>query len=224
MNFKEQALALYKKVFNEDSDAFAKVFTDKYFDDCCRYILRDGKMLSMLYLIGCNVKCDGESYPAAYLYAAATDPEFRGQGLMGQLIKEAKEECEKEGKVLITKPATPDLFGYYGRFGFEVCSYLYLSDLDIDKTFRVSIKEYICFREKLLENTPHIDLNDMEFALSGFELYANDSFCAVYDGEEQKIKEYILKEEDKLSGDTAFAMWVSKNKPCERLYFGIAMD
>lgn len=224
MNYKKQALDLYKKVFYEDSDDFANSFTNKYFDDCCRYILQSGKIVSMLYLLGCSIKCDGKTYPAFYLYAAATDPEFRNKGLMGQLIERAKEECEKEGKILITKPANPGLFGYYGRFGFEVCSFLSLQKYDIDKSFRVSAKEYICFREKVMCDTPHITLCDMEFAVDGFELYANDKFCAAFDREEQKVKEYIFKGKDMLSGQSPFAMWWGKFKPCDRVYFGIAMD
>ena len=220
MNFKEQALILYKKVFCEDSEEFAQNFTDRYFDKCCRYIISGGKLVSMLYLLDCSIFDGEKTYSAKYLYAAATHPDYQHKGLMSNLIKSAL----AEEKNIVTKPATRELFSFYEKFGFKVCSYSTGFNVCVDERFKVSDKEYIYYRNMLLENTPHITLEDMDFALAGIELYANDNFCAAFDRQEQKVKEYISKDKEKLLGDIPFAMWTVENPICNRVYFGMAMD
>ncbi|MBO5852876.1 MAG: GNAT family N-acetyltransferase [Clostridia bacterium] len=214
MELKEQALALYKEVFWEDGADFATAFTDKYFERCCKYVLINGEIVSMLYLLDCTV-FDGENtFLAKYLYAAATKVEHRKKGLMSKLINSAL----MENKIIITKPATEELFAFYEKFGFTVCSY---KD-DVKKEFhnKIERKEYIKIRKSLLLNTPHIILADEEFALCGLALYGNDAYCAAVDNDTKLVKEYISKNSQK--GTKPFAMWTLKDKP--PVYFGVAMD
>lgn len=216
MDLKEQATSLYKTVFHEDGEDFAKTFTDKYFDDCCRYTVCDGKMVAMLYLLDCSVSSGQNRFSAYYLYAAATHPDYRGKGLMSSLINSVLEE----GKIVITRPATKELFAFYEKFGFSVCSFKDKTEKEFASEDRLGINEYIKLRKKLLKNIPHIILTDQEFALGGLALYGNDTYCAAVDLETSIVKEYI--NHDVFRGTTPFAMWTAKNdKP---VYFGIAMD
>lgn len=215
MQKKEEALSLYQKVFAEDSAEFARTFTDKYFDMCCRYIERDGKIVSMLYLLDCKVFNGDETYHAFYLYAAATDPDYRNRGLMSELLNEVL----KENKVIITKPANEKLFHFYEKFGFKTCSYKDKVKKKFGAEERLNTCQYINLRKKLLENIPHIMLNDEEFALEGLTLYGNGCYCAAID-EDGETKEYIDKNVSK--SKKPFAMW---NKEINAsFYFGIAMD
>lgn len=215
MNFKEQALSLYKKVFHEDGEDFAKTFTDKYFDKCCRFIEKDGKIVSMLYLLDCKV-FDGEAtYSAFYLYAAATHPDYRNKGLMSKLISSVL----KEDKVIITKPANDKLFSFYEKFGFAVCSFKDEIKKEFPKEETLNLEQYIELRKKLLINIPHIVLSDAEFALDSLNLFGNGVYVAAVD-EDGKVKEYINQKV--LKAEKPFAMW-NKNTG-HNLYFGIAMD
>ncbi len=216
MTLKEQALSLYKKVFYEDSEDFAKTFTDKYFDKCCRYILCDGKMVAMLYLLDCVVFDGEKNHPALYLYAAATDPDYRNRGLMSKLI----DSVLKENKTIVTKPANQSLFSFYENFGFTVCSFKDETKKEFPKEETLNTEQYIALRKKLLRNIPHIILTDEEFALDSFTLYGNDTYCAAVD-ENGQIKEYI--DQNVLKNKKPFAMW-NKNTDNNKLYFGIAMD
>lgn len=215
MNFKEQALSLYKMVFCEDSEDFAKTFTDKYFDKFCRFIEKDGKIVSMLYLLDCKV-FDGEAtYSAFYLYAAATHPDYRNKGLMSKLIS----SVIKEDKVIVTKPANDELFSFYEKFGFTICSFKDEIKKEFPKTEELNVKQYIELRKQLLTNIPHIILSDEEFALDGLTLFGNGAYVAAVD-EDGMVKEYINQKVSK--AQKPFAMW--NKKADNSLYFGLAMD
>lgn len=219
MNLKNQALELYKTVFYEDDEHFAETFTNKYFENSCRFILKDGKMIAMLYLIDCTFKNGNQEYPAKYLYAAGVLPEYRKQGIMSKLLNDAL----AEENIIITKPANSNLFAFYEKFGFKVCAY---KD-ELTKSFKnpTSTENYINKRKELLKNIPHIVLKDEEFSLKDLTLYADDNFIVAADPDTNEIKEYIQENKDLLNGKTPFAMWKHKNNNLpSRIYFGIAMD
>lgn len=219
MNLKNQALELYKTVFYEDDELFAETFTNKYFETSCRFILKDGKMVAMLYLLDCTFKNGNEEHPAKYLYAAATHPSYRGQGLMSNLINKVLIEEE----IIITKPANETLFAFYEKFGFCVCAY---KD-ELTKSFKnpTNTENYINKRKELLKNVPRIVLKDEEFSLKDLTLYADDNYIVASDPDTNEIKEYISKNEDPLNGKTPFAMWKHSVKSLpSKIYFGIAID
>ena len=143
MTLKEQALSLYKEVFAEDAAEFAEAFTDRYFDKCCRYKIVEGKIVSMLYLLDCTVFDGEKNCSAAYLYAAATHPNFRGKGLMSELINEARLEQE----IIVTKPATESLFSYYEKFGFKVCSFKDEIKENFKSEDKININQYVALRK-----------------------------------------------------------------------------
>lgn len=216
MTLKQQALSLYREVFPEDSEDFAKSFTDRYFDNCCRYTLSDGKLVSMLYLLDCNIFDGEKNYPAKYLYAAATHPEHRNKGLMSRLISSVL----GEEKIIVTKPATKELFFFYEKFGFSVCSFKDYVQREFHSSERLNAEQYKTLRKELLKNIPHISLSDEKFTLDGFTFYGNDNYCAAVDPEDKIVKEYLS--EDAPHSKNPFAMWTLKNK--KPVYFGLAMD
>ncbi len=230
MTLKEQGKQLYKTAFPSDPNGFINDFFDRFFQKSCRFILKDGKIASMLFLLPCELKIKEKSYPAAYLYAAATLPEYRGQGLMSELIEQAKLETVEKGTALITKPASESLYGYYAKFGFKTAFYSTACDLhDLpDNQKSLTIDEYIAKREELLKDIPHIILKDMSFALSGLKLIGNTDFCAAVelDGDKVRVKEYLHRNNFVETAKTPFAMLIKPENIslAEKLYFGIAMD
>jgi len=62
---------------------------------------------------------------ADYIFYAATSPEHRGKGLMGELISETVSKLKtRGGDCAILIPAEKSLFDYYSRFGFTTAFYV----------------------------------------------------------------------------------------------------
>ncbi len=230
MTLKEQAIQLYKTAFPTDSDEFINSLFSKYFNDNLFYLLLDGKVVSMLFLIPCELKMFEQKYPAAYLYAAATLPQYRGQGLMTKLINRIKKETVENGVALITKPANKGLYDYYAKFGFKTAFYQGNNDAlkPLENSLEITAKKYIEIREALLKNTPHILLSDMDFALSGLKFFGNEKFCVAADSFEGSlnVKEFLTEDFDINGANNPFAMMICPKGihfP-EKMHFGPAMD
>ncbi len=248
MTLKEQALALYKTAFPDDPDDYAADFINRFFEKNCRYILKDDRLVSMLFLLGGRLIKDKKSYPVLYLYAAATLPEYRGNGLMAELIEKSKLEAKEKGAFLLTKPASESLFGYYEKFGFKTA--VFSADRPIKKqNYAKPLKEmkreeYETARNKLLKDTPYITLDDTNFALSFFTLFGDDDSVAAVDITEDPpfVKEFITRDEKgtdrllssldktealfRIKGDAPFAMIIAPKgeATCEKIHFSLALD
>lgn len=227
MTLKEQTVQLYSTVFKDDPHSFVSDFINRYFENNCRYTVKDGKIVSMLFLLEGEIKADGRVYPAAYLYAAATHPDYRMRGLMKDLIEKAKQETVDKGIVLATKPAEQSLYGYYARFGFET-RFFSSSPAPLGDAESLTAEQYLKLREELLKDVPHLYLTDTDFLLDGLKLVGNSEFCAATDMSDGKcqVKEYISKNTDPRKGEIPFAMLITPEKVNlpQKLYFGLAMD
>ncbi len=174
---KKQATELYGLCFPEDPADFAENLTEKYFDDCCRYLLSDDRIVSMLYLFDGKIFMQGKILPAKYIYAAATHPDYRGRGFMSRLLEQVIHEAERQDAVLILRPATESLFSYYGRLGFKTAFY------NIEgKTFaepeQMELTQYLERREELLKDLPHFSFNTLyEDIFTDHTLKAGEKGC-----------------------------------------------
>ncbi len=126
---KDDLQCLWETVFG-DSRKVTDAFFDNAFDsDGCFYIAAEGKAVSALYLLPVSF-ADQKGY---YLYAAATLPSYRGQGLMGMLLTEALVYARQQGDFVYLCPAEESLYDYYRKHGFETVLYArYLSDADTE--------------------------------------------------------------------------------------------
>ena len=244
MTLKEQASALYKTAFPDDPDDFALGFINRFFEKNCRYILKDDRIASMLFLLDGSLKENGGKRPALYLYAAATLPEYRGMGLMAGLIEKAKAEAKEKGAFLLTKPATPSLFSYYESFGFKTAVFseekLVKRETDQKPLGKIGFEEYERLKEKLLENTPHVNLTDSKYVLSFFDLFGDENTVAAVDTAEEPpvVKEFItgdgqgrdrllasLNSDEaifRINGNTPFAMTIPPTDTS--IHFMLALD
>ena len=115
---------LYERVFNHDG----KGFVDYYYEDRCRdnRILVDvetdetgmEQVVSMIHLNPYTLCVKGEEMPALYVFAVATEEDYRHQGRMARLLQETDLICEAEGiPFLFLIPVDPAI---YAPFGYEV--------------------------------------------------------------------------------------------------------
>lgn len=92
---------LWARVFGDDEAVIASFFDHFGRRLICISASREGRLVSALYLIPFDFVGGGRRQRALYLYAAATDPDCRGQGLMSGLIGKAKEFMNNNGFDLI---------------------------------------------------------------------------------------------------------------------------
>lgn len=119
LNLKWQVRALWKLCFN-DSDAFIQLYFDKkYRRDNTDIVLRQKRVVSALQRLPYSMSYYGSVVPVVYLSGLCTHPEYRGNGLMGSLIRQAHRKMYEAGcwfSLLI--PANESLVSFYARFGY----------------------------------------------------------------------------------------------------------
>lgn len=103
-----------------DSDSDIDLFMELCFQKDNAIVCYDGKKLvSMLFLLPAEISFYGKEYPAYYIYAAATSPDYRKRGIMGKMLGFADTVSIERGiKFLFLVPANEHLFDYYEKFGY----------------------------------------------------------------------------------------------------------
>ncbi len=125
-------------------------------------ILKDGgKLCSMLALPEVKLTfADGWSVKGGYVYALATHPEMRGKGYASILMDVA---CgllkERQFDCVLTVPAQPSLFGFFGKNGYTPGFYHKLVTAQaggVSQSRRLTGGEYAALRETLLCGRTHV--------------------------------------------------------------------
>lgn len=108
--------SLWKAAFG-DNDAFLDMFYATGFSpQRCRCILDEDRVAAVLYWFDCF--CEGRKL--AYIYAVATDPAYRNQGLCRQLIDDTHNHLKQQGYAgAMLLPQEPSLRVMYGKMGYE---------------------------------------------------------------------------------------------------------
>lgn len=114
MNIKEECISVYKAAF-EESPAFDNRLFEVAFS-CCRYLVKNGKIASILFALPCYIETENGQDEAVYIFAAATSPEFRKQGFMTELLEKVKKEFEC---TVFLRPASKNLIEFYKSKGFK---------------------------------------------------------------------------------------------------------
>jgi GNAT superfamily N-acetyltransferase len=121
-NFDKDAITnIWANCFTEDSERFINVFLSNCFAfDRCLIWKQDGKPVAMLHLLPQIIKTHNRDYKTQYLYAAATLPEYRSQGIMRKLMLAAEQDGIKYGyEYTVLLPATQSLYQFYEANGFS---------------------------------------------------------------------------------------------------------
>lgn len=115
---------IWLRCFSGDRMESVNFFLDGCFaKECCMIYELDGRVVSMLHLLPLVIRCGDSEYPAQYLYAAATLPQYRFHGLMAELLDAAREQGKKDGCAFtLLLPASESLVGYYARAGYETAT------------------------------------------------------------------------------------------------------
>ncbi len=107
---------LWKEAFGDDDSFLDAFFTTAFSPDRCRCIWENAQPAAALYWFDCEYAYG----KIAYIYAVATHPDFRGQGLCRRLMADTHrllQENDYAGAVLV--PGENGLFAMYEKMGYR---------------------------------------------------------------------------------------------------------
>lgn len=113
----QKTRALYEEVF-QDSKAYTDYFYEKVQKDgICFVAEQNDEIISELFLLPKRLICENKIIKALYVYGVATKEQYRGQGCMDKLMKEAFYYAKGSSiGLLYLIPVHPAL---YERYGFR---------------------------------------------------------------------------------------------------------
>lgn len=164
-------IALWKEAFG-DSEKDIKFFLDAHYNPENTVVCEcDGVIASVLFLLEGDMHIKGNDYPSYYLYAACTLNEYRGRGLMTELLGLASSIAIEQRKFFIAlKPAEESLYHYYSRFGYQSVftkKVIEFNKSEQYKIFDVTYKNNVDFlselRDKSYGNTNYFKWNKYSF-------------------------------------------------------------
>ena len=204
--------ALWATAFGDGADYIDRFFTVYWRPERMLVLEADGAPRAMAAWFDMPlVSAQGATLPAAYLYAVATEPPYRGRGLAGQLLDYAAEYLAGRGyAALTTVPASPSLRGFFAGCGFSERFSLDRRRIDPDtrgegvEIFPVNAAQYGRLRESRLAGGTHVacsgDALGYQAAicdLTGGGLYrVGESGCACAEvwGDALIVKELLVPE------------------------------
>lgn len=122
MNYriKNETRVLWDKCFSEEDKRFVDFYFEKRYNENDNiFIEKDGKVVSALQLISYPFSYYGKTIGCSYLSGCCTDPDYRSQGLMNDLIIKALKQAKNNGACFAALiPASESLFNYYAGTNF----------------------------------------------------------------------------------------------------------
>lgn len=118
---REALCRIWSAVFTEDTPEERDAFLNTVrLSEECVVACENGEPISMAFFIPAVLRVQGTPYAVRYLYAAATLPAYRGNGIFSDLLNKALVQLKESGNAAcLLNPAQPSLVGYYERFGFQ---------------------------------------------------------------------------------------------------------
>lgn len=180
---RESLIILWQEAFGDSREA-VEIFLDKRCLTQNTLVADvDGKIASMLFLLEGKIKAKDKILKAYYLYAAATLKEFRGKGIMAQMLCEAEKLAQSRGIDLIClKPAEKSLYGFYKKHGYKTVfatkNVSVKADLNASSVFNGNCSDVFSARESVFADTDRFIWNKsaIEFAISQHKYYGGKVF------------------------------------------------
>lgn len=213
-----------------DSEEYINMFMENRFEKAKTVVCEEnGEAAAMFFLFPCEMIASGKGYPSLYLYAAATLPNYRGRGIMGNMLSFAEEYAGKSGfDFIILSPAEESLYGYYRRFGFIECfrgAEIYIEAKESEKNpLKASdnnTAEGFTLRNRIIKACGGVlwDNDFFNYAVyenefSGGKSFLTDKCCGIYFKDKNRIvfKELIAETAEEA---VSFARALCENENCK---------
>ena len=107
---------LWKLAFGDTEEFLDKFFSTAFAPERCHVLKQEGQIVAALYRFDCSM---GEQ-KLAYLYAVATHPDFRGQGLCRRLMGQTHGMLKEQGyDGVLLVPQDGGLRKMYAAMGYQ---------------------------------------------------------------------------------------------------------
>ena len=217
----EQIKDLWRLSFSGDSDEDIALFCARFID--YGFVTRvGGWVASMLFLLPAEVVYGDVRMPVGYIYAGATHPDYRQNGLYRDLIRFVLSYARKTGlKAVFLRPADEKLAQSYRRMGFTVpmtCREYTVSRAEVPVGRDYEPPSYRLERRKRLNKTalPYVDWDEcvLAYALTWCRAFGNDNGVGLYtdDGRVPVFWEWLGEEPPVADGRTATVRTVGTEK------------
>lgn len=111
--------SLWKAAFGDTEEFLDMFYSRAYAPQRCRCLLDGDRVAAALYWFDCT--CEGRRL--AYIYAVATDPVYRNQGLCRRLMADTHAHLKDLGyAAALLLPQDPGLRIMYGTMGYVPCT------------------------------------------------------------------------------------------------------
>lgn len=241
--------SLWKQAFGDGDALLDSFFSVAYAPDRSLCAYEDGKTVAMVYWFDCLWR----EHKIAYVYAVATDLEYRKRGICGKLMESLASRLKKQDYYgILLVPATPELVGYYEKLGYAAATTMCHYDVPAAGTpdpelRQITWEQYASYRAQLLPEESVLPGEEVYRFLDtylGFYRCAAGIFCgAVEETEEGRVlrmQEFLgepkgmfaaitaldcRKAAVRLQGGAPFGLFccLTKEKAMPE-YFGLPMD
>lgn len=224
-------IELWKQAFG-DSEEYIEMFLAENASLCKIVIYRaEGKIASATYLLPVSyARADHTNAKAWYLYAAATLPEYRGNGFFGEVLGFIQ-EWFLEPVFLV--PAQKSLISYYERHGF----FVWLAECvekreqsEVSKTGQVCVcdctpEEYWGYRKALLSSCGSVQWSEhfIRYICHENALWKEGTQKVIEQGDKRQLVLYqiekdtlLLKEALPKTTDTAWLHTLMQEMGCTK--------
>lgn len=114
---------LWCEAFGDDECFVNAFFALMRAEDCVHTLSLEGRVIAALYALPCELRHGADTLRVAYIYAVATDKEYRGRGIMRLLMRRVHEALRAQGYAAsLLLPSSASLAAYYGSMGYRVCA------------------------------------------------------------------------------------------------------
>ena len=160
---------LWKAAFGDTDDFLDMFYARAYAPNRCRCVLDGDRIAAVLYWFDCT--CEGQK--VAYIYAVATDPGYRNQGLCRRLMADTHAHLKELGYAgAMLLPQDPGLRRMYGTMGYENATQVReftceAADEPVPLT-ELTIEEFVKQRKAMLPDRSVIQEGENLSYLSGY--------------------------------------------------------
>ena len=180
-NHMPQLRQLWKTAFGDSDDFLDMFYATAYASHRCRCVLEGDHVAAVLYWFDCTC----ENQKLAYIYAVATDPAYRNQGLCRRLMADTHAHLKEKGYAgAMLLPQTEGLRQMYGKMGYKPCTSLREFECAASGEpallTELTPEEYTTFRKPMLPPDSVMQEGENLSYLAGYcKFYQSPDFLAV---------------------------------------------
>ncbi len=172
-NDREGLINLWKEAFGDSREAIEFFLDNRYVPENTVVSEDDGKISSMLFLLDGKFSVKEKLYDSYYLYAAATLKEFRGRGIMKQMLDFAKKiSSERKIDFICLKPAEKGLYDYYAANGYKTVFTTKTVVISADESYNISLIFPDDYDRFIWDN------NSVDYAVKQHEFYGGKTISS----------------------------------------------